>query len=152
MGVLGDFRSGLFSQNPCFKSTIILRFFFIFYVICILPRSVFCLPGLRRKSLNVSADVDATPGVPGLADFGILTILGRSLFGGPKTPLLVVYIGRVWGRGDAVTTRRGGGYRTLCPVPEAGAQHYRAGGERRRFSVTYSEFRLRPPKRPPKPE
>ena len=27
-------------------------------------------PGLRRKSLNVSADVDASPGVPGEADFG----------------------------------------------------------------------------------
>ena len=96
--------------------------------------------------------MDATPGVPGLADFGISTSWGGSGFGGPKTPLLVIYIGRVWGRGDAVTTRRGGGYRTHSPVPEAGAQHYRAGGERRRFSVTYSEFRLRPGRCEPPPD
>ena len=63
-------------------------------------------PGLRRKSLNVSADVDASPGVPGEADFGGA---GKSSFlgdppisggrgGGVKSPLLVIYIGRgVWG-------------------------------------------------------
>ena len=69
--------------------------------------------------------------------------------GGVKIlPISYIYREVVLG-GAAVTTRRGGGYRTHSPVPEAGAQHYRAGGERRRFSVTYSEFRLRPPKRPP---
>ena len=48
-------------------------------------------PGLRRKSLNVSADVDASPGVPGEADFGTPKIL---IFGGPPD------FGGSWGRGE----------------------------------------------------
>ena len=81
-------------------------------------------PGLRRKSLNVSADVDATPGVPGLADFGILKIV---IFGGPPDfggsgwrgdffPISYIYREGCLG-GPAVTTRRGGGYRTHTPYP-----------------------------------
>ena len=122
--VLGGFWSDLFSQNPCFKCEVIFSNSHIFYVIWILPRSVFCLPGLRRKSLNVSADVDATPGVPGLADFGISKshFLGDRLFGGgpilgsKNVPISTIY--REGVEGDAaVTTRRGGGYRTHTPYP-----------------------------------
>ena len=64
------------------------------------------------------------PGVPGLADFGWMgqkVKFGGSDFGS-KRSLLVLYIGGCVG-GRTVTKLRG------CPLPEAGAQHYRAGGE-----------------------
>ena len=61
-------------------------------------------PGLRRKSLNVSADVDATPGVPGLADFGVAFFhffgdppISGGRGGGVISSLLVIYIGRGFG-------------------------------------------------------
>ena len=70
--------------------------------ISILPRGLCGFLGLRRKSLNVSADVDAFWGVPQKADFGILTILGDPPIsggrgGGVKFSLLVIYIGRGFG-------------------------------------------------------
>ena len=64
------------------------------------------------------------PGVPGLADFGVegakCQIWGVA-FWVKKVPISTIYRGCVGGR--PVTKLRG------CPLPEAGAQHYRAGGE-----------------------
>ena len=64
--------------------------------------SSFCLgvgrfPGLRRKSLNVSADVDATPGVPGLADFGGKSKMGGVGWRGEFLPISYIYREGFWG-------------------------------------------------------
>ena len=77
-------------------------------------------PGSPGKLISGGSDFDVFGGPP---DFG------GSGWRGDFVPISYIYREGCLG-GPAVTTRRGGGYRTLSPVPEAGAQHYRAGGER----------------------
>ena len=55
------------------------------------------IPGPEAESLNVSADVDATPGVPGLADFGGRSKMGGVGWRGDSFPISYIYREGGWG-------------------------------------------------------
>ena len=140
MGFLGFFGgvSGavFFLQNVCSESNIGLSHYLHFLIYfhfaseCLLP------PGPEAEITKCLSRRGRFPGSPGKLISGgrIFTFLGDppksgGRGGGVISSLLVIYIGRgVWGSSSDKQVRRR--ISNAPPLPEAGAQHYRAGGER----------------------